>query len=155
MIVDGDRAWEVLRDHPRLAIVARSNRTDRPWHDVAGYLIAEGYDVQLVNKMLDEAHGRPCYDSLAELPEPFDIVDVFRMIPEVPGVVDEAIEVGAHRSCGSSSRSCTRRRSRRPRRPGCRSSSTAAPRSSTAGCCRTPRRRRRGDRAGVRATMTT
>ncbi|MXW34501.1 MAG: CoA-binding protein [Chloroflexi bacterium] len=95
MIVDGDRAWEVLRDHPRLAIVARSNRTDRPWHDVAGYLIAEGYDVQLVNKMLDEAHGRPCYDSLAELPEPFDIVDVFRMIPEVPGVVDEAIEVGA------------------------------------------------------------
>lgn len=95
MIVDGDRAWEVLRDHPRLAIVARSNRTDRPWHDVAGYLIAEGYDVQLVNKMLDEAHGRPCYDSLAEVPEPFDIVDVFRMIPEVPGVVDEAIEVGA------------------------------------------------------------
>ena len=95
MIVDGDRAREVLRDHPRLAIVARSNRTDRPWHDVAGYLIAEGYDVQLVNKMLDEAHGRPCYDSLAEVPEPFDIVDVFRMIPEVPGVVDEAIEVGA------------------------------------------------------------
>lgn len=95
MIVDGDRAWVVLRDHPRLAIVARSNRTDRPWHDVAGYLIAEGYDVQLVNKMLDEAHGRPCYDSLAEVPEPFDIVDVFRMIPEVPGVVDEAIEVGA------------------------------------------------------------
>ena len=95
MIVDGDRAWEVLRDHPRLAIVARSKRTDRPWHDVAGYLIAEGYDVQLVNTMLDEAHGRPCYDSLAELPKPFDIVDVFRMIPEVPGVVDEAIEVGA------------------------------------------------------------
>ena len=95
MIVDGDRAWEVLRDHPRLAIVARSKRTDRPWHDVAGYLIAEGYDVQLVNTMLDEAHGRPCYDSLAELPEPFDIVDVFRMVPEVPGVVDEAIEVGA------------------------------------------------------------
>ena len=95
MIVDGERAWEVLRDHPRLAIVARSKRTDRPWHDVAGYLIAEGYDVQLVNSMLDEAHGRPCYDSLADLPEPFDIVDVFRMIPEVPGVVDEAIEVGA------------------------------------------------------------
>ena len=95
MIVDGDRAWEVLRDHPRLAIVARSKRTDRPWHDVAGYLIAEGYDVQLVNTLLDEAHGRPCYNSLAELPEPYDIVDVFRMVPEVPGVVDEAIAVGA------------------------------------------------------------
>ena len=95
MIVDGDRAWEVLRDHPRLAIVARSKRTDRPWHDVAGYLIAEGYDVQLVNTLLDEAHGRPCYNSLAELPEPFDIVDVFRRVPEVPAVVDEAIASGA------------------------------------------------------------
>ena len=95
MIVDGDRAWEVLRDHPRLAIVARSKRTDRPWHDVAGYLIAEGYDVQIVNTLLDEAHGRPCYNSLAELPEPYDIVDVFRRIPEVPGVVDEAIASGA------------------------------------------------------------
>ena len=95
MIVDGERAWEVLRDHPRIAIVARSKRTDRPWHDVAGYLIAEGYDVQLVNALLDEAHGRPCHDSLADLPEPFDIVDVFRMIPEVPGVADEAIASGA------------------------------------------------------------
>ncbi len=95
MIVDGDRAWEVLRDHPRLAIVARSKRTDRPWHEVSGYLIDEGYDVQFVNTLLDEAHGRPCYNSLAELPEPFDIVDVFRRVPEVPGVVDEAIAVGA------------------------------------------------------------
>ena len=95
MIVDGERAWEVLRDHPRIAIVARSKRTDRPWHDVAGYLIAEGYEVQLVNALLDEAHGRPCHDSLADLPAPFDIVDVFRMIPEVPGVADEAIASGA------------------------------------------------------------
>lgn len=95
MIVDGDHAWELLRDRPRIAIVARSKRTERPWHDVAGYLIAEGYDVQIVNTLLDEAHGRPCYDSLAELPGPYDIVDVFRRVPEAPGVVDEAIASGA------------------------------------------------------------
>lgn len=95
MIVDGEQAWEVLRDHRSIAIVARSKRTNRPWHDVAGYLIEQGYDVQIVNTLLDEAHGRPCYNSLAELPEPFEIVDVFRRVPEVPAVVDEAIASGA------------------------------------------------------------
>lgn len=95
MIVDGEQAWEVLRDHRSIAIVARSKRTNRPWHDVAGYLIEQGYDVQLVNTLLDEAHGLPCYNSLAELPEPFEIVDVFRRVPEVPAVVDEAIASGA------------------------------------------------------------
>ena len=95
MIVDGEQAWEVLRDHRSIAIVARSKRTNRPWHDVAGYLIEQGYDVQIVNTLLDEAHGRPCYNSLAELPRPFEIVDVFRRVPEVPAVVDEAIASGA------------------------------------------------------------
>ena len=95
MIVDGEQAWEVLRDHRSIAIVARSKRTNRPWHDVAGYLIEQGYDVQIVNTLLDEAHGQPCYNSLAELPAPFDIVDVFRRVPEVPAVVDEAIASGA------------------------------------------------------------
>ncbi len=95
MIVDGEQAWEVLRDHRSIAIVARSKRTNRPWHDVAGYLIEQGYDVQIVNTLLDEAHGQPCYNSLAELPRPFEIVDVFRRVPEVPAVVDEAIASGA------------------------------------------------------------
>ena len=95
MIVDGEQAWEVLRDHRSIAIVARSKRTTRPWHDVAGYLIEQGYDVQIVNTLLDEAHGQPCYNSLAELPRPFEIVDVFRRVPEVPAVVDEAIASGA------------------------------------------------------------
>ena len=39
--------------------------------------------------------GSPCYNSLAELPRPFEIVDVFRRVPEVPAVVDEAIASGA------------------------------------------------------------
>ena len=60
MIVDGERAWEVCattRASPSSR--ARSVPTGRGT-DVAGYLIAQGYDVQLVNSMLDEAHGRPC-----------------------------------------------------------------------------------------------
>ncbi len=48
-----------------------------------------------MNPLLDEALGRRCYDSVSELPERVDIVDVFRRVPEVPGVVEDAIEAGA------------------------------------------------------------
>jgi predicted CoA-binding protein len=95
VIVDGERAWELLRDKRSIAVVARSKRTTRPWHGVAGYLIEAGYDVQLVNPLLDEAHGRRCYDSVLELPRPVEIVDVFRRVPEVPSVVEDAIAAGA------------------------------------------------------------
>ena len=85
----------LLREARTIAVVARSNRTTRPWHEVAGYLIEAGYRVYLVNPLLDEALGRRCYDSVGELPERVDIVDVFRRVPEVPGVVEDAIDAGA------------------------------------------------------------
>ena len=86
---------QLLREARTIAVVARSPRTDRPWHDIAGYLIEAGYRVYLVNPLLDEAHGRRCYVRVSELPERVDIVDVFRRVPEVPDVVDDAIEAGA------------------------------------------------------------
>ncbi len=85
----------LLRQARTIAVVARSDRTSRPWHDIAAYLIEVGYRVYLVNPLLDEALGRRCYDSVSELPERVDIVDVFRRVPEVPGVVEDAIEAGA------------------------------------------------------------
>ena len=85
----------LLREARTIAVVARSNRTTRPWHDIAGYLIEAGYRVYLVNPLLDEAHGRRCYDSVCELPERVDIVDVFRLPSETPEVVEDAIEADA------------------------------------------------------------
>ena len=76
-------------------MAARSARTDRPWHGIASYLIEAGYTVYLVNPLLDEALGRRCYDRLQDLPEPVGLVDVFRRVPELPGVVDDAIEAAA------------------------------------------------------------
>ena len=79
----------------RTCAAARSERTDRPWHAIASYLIEAGYTVYLVNPLLDEALGRRCYGRVQELPERVDIVDVFRRIPEVPGVVADAIAARA------------------------------------------------------------
>ena len=85
----------LLREARTIAVVARSPRVDRPWHDIAGYLIEAGYRVYLVNPLLDKAHGRRCYDRVSELPEQVDIVDIFRVPWEAPEVVEDAIEAGA------------------------------------------------------------
>ena len=48
-----------------------------------------------VNPTYEEVLGLRCYPTLADLPEPPDIVDVFRRTEEIPSVVEEAIDVGA------------------------------------------------------------
>jgi predicted CoA-binding protein len=62
---------------------------------VATYLIRTGYTIWPVNPTYQEVLGLRCYPTLADLPEPPDIVDVFRRTEEIPSVVAEAIDVGA------------------------------------------------------------
>jgi predicted CoA-binding protein len=94
-IVEEELSLRLLRDARSIAVVARSPRLDRPWHRIASYLVNAGYDVQLVNPQLDEALGRLCYDRVQDLPEPVDIVDVFRRGPETPPVAEDAVAAGA------------------------------------------------------------
>ena len=67
----------------------------RPSHGVARFLLARGYDVVPVNPSAREVLGRPCHPSLREVPEPVDVVDVFRRSEHAGRHVDEAIAVGA------------------------------------------------------------
>lgn len=86
---------EVLVSSPVIAIVGRSNDHYYTSYQVGEYLILEGFTVYNVNPMIDDVDGAPSYDSLADVPEKIDIVDVFRKADFVPGIVDEAIAVGA------------------------------------------------------------
>lgn len=94
-IVEEELSLRLLRDARSIAVVARSPRLDRPWHRIASYLVSAGYEVQLVNPQLDEALGRRCYDRVQDVPEPVDIVDVFRRGPETPPVAEDAVAAGA------------------------------------------------------------
>ncbi len=85
----------VLVSSPVIAIVGRSNDHYYSSYQVGEYLILEGFTVYNVNPMIDEVDGAPSYDSLADVPEKIDIVDVFRKSDFVPGIVDEAIAIGA------------------------------------------------------------
>jgi hypothetical protein len=78
-----------------VALVGVSANPIRSSNFVASYLVRTDFVTYPVNPMYEEVLGLKAYPSLRDLPEPPDIVDVFRKHSEIPGVVEEAIEVGA------------------------------------------------------------
>lgn len=90
---------DILQQARTIAVVGWSAKTDRPSNEVAAYLLANGYDVVGVNPMFAGQPGpdgaEPCYATLAEVPWPIDIVDVFRASDQTPPVASAAVEAGA------------------------------------------------------------
>ena len=78
-----------------VALVGVSANPLRSSNFVATYLVRTQLRMYPVNPNYDEVLGLRCYPSLSDLPEPPDIVDCFRRPADLPGVVDEAIAVGA------------------------------------------------------------
>ena len=86
----------ILRDTTSIAMVGASANPARPSYFVANYLLTStDYDVYFVNPAATEILGRPVYPSLVDLPVKPDMVDVFRRPDDIPGVLDEAIAIGA------------------------------------------------------------
>lgn len=85
----------ILQRYRRIAMVGLSANPYRPSHFAAIYMLAEGYELFPVNPREREILGRPSYASLAEVPGPVEIVDIFREPGAVPAIVEEAIAVGA------------------------------------------------------------
>jgi predicted CoA-binding protein len=85
----------ILREYKRVAIVGLSGNPARPSHFVAIYLLSKGFDVIPVNPRETEILGRKSYPSLRDIPAPVEVVDIFRDPAAVPGIVEEAIAVGA------------------------------------------------------------
>lgn len=77
------------------AVVGCSPSPYRDSHGIASLLLSRGHEVIPVNPAVDEVLGRRCYPSLGEVPEPVDVVDVFRRSDAAGRHVDEAIEIGA------------------------------------------------------------
>jgi predicted CoA-binding protein len=79
-------------DYETIAVVGCSTTPGKAAHDIPKYLLDHGYDVIPVNPFAEEIFGREAYDSLSDVPEGVDLVDVFRPSEEVAGIVDEALD---------------------------------------------------------------
>lgn len=88
---------EILRSTRSIAIVGASDNPARASYFVGTYLLASSdYQVWFVNPAASIVLGHRAYPSLAALPSPPDLVDVFRKPSDLPEVLDEAIAVGAN-----------------------------------------------------------
>lgn len=85
----------LVRESRTVAVVGLSANPQRPSHGVARYLVRSGLRVFPVNPALTTWEGLKVHPSVADLPEPVDIVDVFRRPEHVPVIAREAVEAGA------------------------------------------------------------
>ncbi|MGF9692643.1 CoA-binding protein [Rhizobium sp. 0TCS1.26] len=83
----------ILEDTRTIALLGASPNPARPSHGVMGFLLSKGYQVFPVNpgQAGKQILGQTVYARLADVPQPVDMVDVFRAAEFLDGVVDEAL----------------------------------------------------------------
>jgi len=86
---------DILRNWKTIAVVGLSPKKFRPSYGVSEYMKSQGYRIIPVNPGHTEILGERCYRLLEDIPEPVEIVNIFRRSEEVAPVVDSAIQIGA------------------------------------------------------------
>jgi hypothetical protein len=83
----------ILSSVKSIAMVGASANEVRPSFFVLKYLLDRGYHVHPINPGLagKQILGRNVYGSLADVPEPIDMVDIFRNSEAAGAIVDEAL----------------------------------------------------------------
>jgi predicted CoA-binding protein len=86
---------ELLLAARNVAVVGLSDKPDRVSYMVAEAMQKKGYRIIPVNPNADHILGETCYASLTDIPEPVDIVNVFRRSETVVPVAEEAVKIKA------------------------------------------------------------
>jgi predicted CoA-binding protein len=85
----------ILEGTRTIAVVGLSSKTWRDSFRVAWYLQNAGYRIIPVNPKETEVLGEKAYPTLRDIPDPIDLVDVFRRAEQTPEVAEEAVAAGA------------------------------------------------------------
>jgi predicted CoA-binding protein len=88
-----DPITEVLQRAKTIAVVGLSDSPLRTSHGVSAYMQTHGYRIIPVNPNIEESLGEKAYPTLRDVPQPIDIVNIFRRSEFVEEVVDQAIEL--------------------------------------------------------------
>jgi uncharacterized protein len=88
-------AEQILRESTTIAVVGASRHAEKEAYAVPLQMLRHGWQVIPVNPYADEIWGQTCYPSLAEVPVPVDLVNVFRPGEDTPEVARAAVAIGA------------------------------------------------------------
>jgi predicted CoA-binding protein len=95
ILVEEAQIAKILESAKTIAVVGLSSKPWRPSFGVSAYMQKQGYHIIPVNPNVGEALGESSYERLDDVPEPIDIVNIFRRSEEVGPIVDAAIRLGA------------------------------------------------------------
>ncbi|HET9088039.1 MAG TPA: CoA-binding protein [Acidobacteriaceae bacterium] len=90
-----DMIDEIFTKTKTIAVVGISDKANRASYGVSAQMQRLGYRIVPVNPTLQQVLGEKCYPSLREIPFPVDLVNVFRAPEFVPGIIEDAIAIGA------------------------------------------------------------
>jgi len=85
----------IVSEARTVAVVGLSNDPEKASNEVGGYLKEQGYRVIPINPKEDEVLGERAYDTVDQIPEEVDVVDVFLPAEKTPGVAEDAVRAGA------------------------------------------------------------
>ena len=92
MPVESDDPLREILDYETIAVVGCSTTAGKAAHEIPAYMQRHGYRIVPINPFADEILDETAYDSVTDVPDEIDIVDVFRPSEEVAGIVDEVLE---------------------------------------------------------------
>jgi uncharacterized protein len=87
-------AQQILADSAVIAVVGASRDPRKAAHSVPLQMQRYGWRIIPVNPTVDELFGEKAYPSLADIPHPVDLVDVFRPAGDAVDVVRQAAAIG-------------------------------------------------------------
>jgi uncharacterized protein len=90
-----DDLLKVYAETKTIAVVGASGDESKASNRIPKYLQSQGYRVIPVSPKGGEILGEKVYASLAEIPDPVDVVDVFRPSEETPAIAEQAVAIGA------------------------------------------------------------
>ncbi|MCL5679834.1 MAG: CoA-binding protein [Candidatus Marsarchaeota archaeon] len=90
-----DTAYSILSKYHVIAVVGCSRNVGKPSHDVPEYMQKAGYKIIPVNPSADMILGEKAYKTLLDIPEPVDVVDVFRPAQETVEIAKQAVKIKA------------------------------------------------------------
>jgi predicted CoA-binding protein len=85
----------IVKEAKSIAVVGASNDPEKDSHEVASYLKEQGYRVIPVNPTEEEVLGERAYDTVDEIPEQVDVVDVFLPAEKTPEIAEDAVRARA------------------------------------------------------------